>query len=346
MKSFENYSQVFTTKATDAGFSQVELNKCLDYAKPILLQGLPIIYNTSHFSVLTGYNQNYLRRAIRTDSTEYFYRVFKVSKVNGGFRTIKEPLPSLKEIQKWILQNILNKISISPYSKAYYRNRSIKDHARYHKNQKIVVTMDVEKFFDTITYEKILIIFSQLGYSMRVSTLLSKLCTLDNILPQGAPTSPYLSNIIMKEFDNEISKFCSSNNIKFTRYADDMAFSSNEIDISKLTAKVEAELKKIGLKLNREKTLEMPYDKRQLVSGIVVNEKIQVPRIIRDELRQAMYYIEQYGLENHLEKIKCKKSNYLKHLMGTANYILFINPKDQRTKDIMSKLKKLHQGEQ
>jgi RNA-directed DNA polymerase len=345
MKSFEKYSKEFEKKAIDAGFSQVEINQCLEYAKPIILQGLPIVYNTSHFSVLVGYNQNYLRRAVRTDSTDYFYRTFNVKKVNGGVRTIKEPLPSLKEIQKWILVNILNKISISPYSKAYYRKRSIRDHARYHKNQKILVTMDVEKFFDNISFEKILGVFINLGYSTKVSQLLSKLCTLEKMLPQGAPTSPYLSNIIMKNFDREISKHCLSNDIKYTRYADDMAFSSNEIDILNLTFKVEEELKHIGLKLNKEKTLEMPYGKRQLVSGIVVNEKIQVPRIIRDELRQAMYFIQKHGLENHLEKINCKKANYLNHLMGLANYILFINPKDERTKNIMIKLKEEYKNE-
>ena len=85
----------------------------------------------------------------------------------------------------------------------------------------------------------------------------------------------------------------------------------------------------------------MGRNQRQVISGIVVNEKVQVPRKKRDELKQAMYYIDKFGLEDHLRKIDCSKSNYLKHLLGIANYITFINPNDSKTITIKDKIYKM-----
>ncbi|CAA0260671.1 reverse transcriptase domain-containing protein [Tenacibaculum maritimum] len=341
MKTFEIYKQEFTKKALDAGYSADELNKCLIYAEPLYNRRLPIIYNLSHFSAYVGYNAKYIRRAIKTDSTKFFYREYSILKKNGSLRVINEPLPSLKEIQKWILDNALNNMAISAYAKAYTFNRSIKDHVKYHKNQKSLLTLDIENFFNNITADKVEKLFINKGYSLLVSNLMSKICTLKNCLPQGAPTSPRISNILMLPFDDKISKYCKTKgNIKYTRYADDLAF-SGEINKEEIVELVTNELKELGLTLNIDKTIEKKQSQQQIISGIVVNKKIQVPRKKRDELRQSMYYIEKFGLENHLVKIKCSKSNYLKHLLGIANYIIFINPKDEKTIEIRTKLFKM-----
>lgn len=344
MKTFDSYKEEFTKKALDSGYSADELHKCLIYAEPLYNKRLPIIYNLSHFSALVGYNSKFIRRAIKTNHTKFFYRKYSIPKKNGKLRFINEPLPSLKEIQKWILDNILNNIPISAYAKAYTFNRGIKDHVKYHKNQKSVLTLDIENFFNNITSDKVEKLFIDKGYSPLVSNLLSRLCTLNNSLPQGAPTSPRISNILMLSFDNEISNYCKPKlidgktvQIKYTRYADDLAF-SGEFEMEDITKLVNRELKKLGLNLNKDKTIEKRENQQQIISGIVVNKKIQVPRNKRDELRQSMYYIEKYGLENHLAKIECTKSNYISHLLGIANYIVYINPNDKKTLEIRAKL--------
>ncbi|MEY8862480.1 retron St85 family RNA-directed DNA polymerase [Tenacibaculum singaporense] len=337
MKTFQSYKKEFSKKAFNSGYSLDELNKCLVYAEPLFNKRLPIIYNLSHFSALVGYNSKFIRRAVKTNHTIYFYRKYSIPKKNGSQRLINEPLPSLKEIQKWILDNVLNNIPISAYAKAYTFKRSIKDHVKYHKNQKIVLTLDIENFFNNITSEKVELLFLSKGYSSLISNLMTRLCTLQNCLPQGAPTSPRISNIIMYSFDEKISSYCKKNEIKYTRYADDLAF-SGEIDKEEIIKLVVEELNEIGLSLNKDKIIERKQNQRQIISGIVVNRKIQVPRKKRDELRQAMYYIEKYGLENHLAKIDSSKSNYLKHLLGLANYIVNINPKDEKTILIREKL--------
>jgi len=337
MNDFEKYQKAFSEKAIGNGFSTDEINRCLKYSKPIINNGFPIIYNTSHLGACIGYNKSYLKRA--SAYTKSFYKTHVILKKNGKQRYLSEPLPSLKEIQYWILENILTKVKISKYSKAYSANRSIKDHVRYHKGQKIVLTLDIEGFFDNITLPKVQDIFLKIGYSKLISNLLAKLCCLEECLPQGAPTSPRISNIVLNNFDEVISEYCRKNDIKYTRYADDLAF-SGDFSSDDLIHLVSTELNHIGLFLNESKTMVMSGNQRQIISGIVVNSKAQVPREKRDELRQALYYIRKHGLEDHLERINCTKANYVRHLLGIANYILFINPKDIKTLAIKEELKK------
>ncbi|NVK09830.1 MAG: RNA-directed DNA polymerase [Tenacibaculum sp.] len=325
--TFNKYKKLFTEKAINSGYSEDNIVKCLSYAEPIINKGFPVIYNTSHLSSLVGYNKNYLKRAV--NHTKYFYRKFEISKKDGTKRVLLEPLPSLKEIQNWILNEILYKHKVSRYAKGYIPNRSIKDHVRYHTKEEKVLTLDIKKFFDNVSFELVEKIFIHIGYSKIISNLLTKLCFLDGKLPQGAPTSPYISNIILFEFDEKISKYCSNNNLKFTRYADDLAF-SGKIKKTELVKLVRSELKALGLKLNNEKIKLMKRNQPQIISGIIVNEKAQVPKRTRNQIRNEMFYIKRFGIDSHMQKTNQTKSKlaYLKHLIGKINYLLTINPKD------------------
>lgn len=340
MVTFDKYKKKFTEKAIQTGYSADEVNKCLDYAKPILEKNLPVIYNTSNLSALVGFNKQYLKRA--SAYPDYFYKEHIIPKKSGGVRRLYEPLPNLKDVQGWIAKNILNEIPISRYAKAYVYDRSIKDHVKFHDGQKVVLTLDIEKFFDNINLDIVEEMFLSFGYSKLVSNLMAKLCCFKKKLPQGAPTSPVISNIIIKPLDDILSEYCRAKELKYTRYADDLAFSGDKIEKAELESIISKTLRNLGgLKLNSDKTMIMRDNQRQTIAGIVVNAKTQVPREKRDELRQAMYYIEKFGLEDHLQKINCSKSNYIKHLLGIANYITFINPKDEKTKVIKEKLYKL-----
>ena len=325
--TFNKYKKLFTEKAINSGYSEDNILKCLSYAEPIMKKGFPVIYNTSHLSSLVGYNKIFIKRAV--NHTTYFYRKFEISKKNGTKRVLLEPLPSLKEIQSWILEEILYNHKVSRYAKGYIPNRSIKDHVRYHTKKEKVLTLDIKKFFDNVSFKLVENIFVKIGYSELISNLLTKLCFLDGKLPQGAPTSPYISNIILLEFDEKISKYCSDNNLKFTRYADDLAF-SGKIKKTELVNLVRAELKKLGLKLNNDKIKLMKQNQPQIISGIIVNEKTQIPKRIRNQIRNEMFYIKKFGIESHMQKTNQTKSKsvYLKHLLGKINYLLTINFKD------------------
>ncbi len=323
--NFENYKTAFKHKATEAGYSFDNLMKCLVYAEKLFANNVPVIYNTTHLAALVGYEKHYIKRAIA--HTQFFYAKYKIRKNNGGIRTISEPLPGLKEIQLWILENILYKIPISKYAKAYVPKMNFKQNLYFHKKQPKVLCLDLENFFPSITFNYVEQIFRSIGYSNVVSNLLAKLCCLNGNLPQGAPTSPYLSNIFMNPIDDIISNYCKENKIRFTRYADDLTF-SGEFDQTAIIELVQNTISNFNLKLRPEKTKLMTQSMRQVVTGIVVNEKLQVQFRKRNKLRQEIYYIKKFGLQSHVQRKQITKGNYLLHLLGQVNYILLINPED------------------
>jgi len=334
------YKIDFTAEAHKMGLSKRSIQHCLDYAEVLISHNVPIIYNPSHLSSLVGYKKEYLKKAAL--HTSYFYRNFEITKKNGKKRPIAEPLPSLKEIQIWILENILEKVEVSPFAKAYKPKTSLIENLKFHKNQPKVFTLDLENFFPSIKMEWVEKVFLELGYSKMVSNLLAKLCTKDSALPQGAPTSPYLSNLIFKEADAIISEFCKQRKIKYTRYADDLSF-SGDFDENELLDKVTETIKTLHLRINESKTKLMTPDMRQTVTGIVVNDKPQVTFTKRNELRQAMYYIMKFGFEEHRVYKEINQANYLEHLLGKINFVLQINPKDfefSRYKALLIDLKK------
>lgn len=322
---FSHYEDTFTKEASKMGYSSQDIERCLDYAEILYSNDVPVIYNSTHLSVLVGYKKEYLKKAAL--HTKYFYRDFEILKKNGKKRLLSEPLPSLKEIQLWILKNILYKRAVSPFAKAYKPNVSLIENLKFHKNQPKVFTLDLENFFPSIAIESVEKVFFSLGYTKAISDLLSKLCTRDGTLPQGAPTSPYLSNLIFEDADLAISQYCIKQKIRYTRYADDLSF-SGEFDENELLDEVNEAVSKMNLKINTSKTKLMTANQRQTVTGIVVNEKVQVVFHKRNELRQAMYYIQKFGIDEHREYKEIDQANYLEHLLGKINFVLQINPKD------------------
>jgi len=324
--NFEQYKIIFEKQASNSGYSEVNIQRCISYAEKLFLSNAPVIYNTSHLSALVGYKKNYLKKAVIY--TPYFYRNFEILKKNGKKRKISEPLPSLKEIQIWILENILSKVEISPFAKAYRKKISIKDNLKFHKNQPKVFTLDLENFFPSINTESVESIFHNIGYSKILSNLMAKLCTKDNELPQGAPTSPYLSNIYFKSADELISKYCLGRKIMYTRYADDLSF-SGEFDENELLKVITDVVNSLNLHINESKTKLMTPNMRQTVIGIVVNKKMQVVFHKRNNLRKDIYYIKKFGIDQHIKHRNIKQSNYLEHLIGKVNFVLQINPDDK-----------------
>ncbi|SDF84926.1 RNA-directed DNA polymerase [Paenibacillus sp. cl6col] len=316
------------------------IDSCLNYAEKLFLKDIPVIYDVTHFSKLVGYKEAYIMKV--SNSQGSFYREFKIpKKKKGEYRDIYEPLPNLKNIQRWILDEILNKLKPSPYSKAFRVGYSIKDNAKYHRNQKKLLNLDIKDYFKSIGYKKVYNFFRSLGYSKHVSVVLANVCTLDDELPQGAPTSPMLSNLITQRLDLRIAKFASKNKIRYTRYADDLTFSGDfeEGIVINFVRKV---LLSDGFLINEQKTRVRKQNQQQEVTGIVVNEKLQASKKYRKSLRQKIYYIKRYGLEDHISKIEFdNKIRYLYHLLGTANFILNVNPNDEEAKEYFNYLKQL-----
>ena len=174
-----------------------------------------------------------------------------------------------------------------------------------------------------------------------VSETLSGICTLNGSLPQGAPTSPYLSNLIFKKIDDQISQFCRSKNINYTRYSDDLTFSGDK-NIFGVINFTNERFKENGFSINQDKLRTRRKNESQEVTGILVNEKLQAPKITRKYFRQATYYIRKFGLTSHLDYTENKRKNSIQHLIGIGNFINYINPKDTSSKKNLVFLKKIY----
>lgn len=262
-----------------------------------------------------------------SNRVESNYQIFKIKKYNGSYRTIYSPKPTLKHLQKNILHNILNNKQISKYAKAYHQNISLKDNALPHTNQKVILKLDIIDFFENISFYDIYqTCFPEVYFPKPIGQLLTYLCTYESRLPQGAPTSAYISNLVMKEFDEELGSWCEQNNIAYTRYSDDMTF-SGDFNPHEVISKVRKMLYRLNLKINNKKIKVIYHHQCQKVTGLVVNEKVRVSAKYRDKVRQEIYYIKKYGLLNHLNKIGFQEepTKYLNTLYGKVLYILSIN---------------------
>lgn len=271
------------------------------------------------------------------------YQIYKIKKHNGKYRTIYSPNPLLKSIQRKILNNILNNKAISKYAKAYHQNISLRDNAIPHLNKKLVLKLDIIDFFENIEYPTIYkSCFNETYFPKSVGHLLTTLCTYESRLPQGAPTSSYISNLIMKDFDNEIGTYCEQHNISYTRYSDDMTF-SGDFNPREIISLVRKQLYKLGLKINNKKIHVINNSQQQNVTGIVVNKKIQVSSSYRNKIRQIIYYIKKYGLKDHLNRINYQESpsTYINSLYGKTLYVLSIDKTNKEFIDYQEYLKEL-----
>jgi RNA-directed DNA polymerase len=333
--NIRQYKKSFSEKARLNGYTKHQTDKCLTYAENLFRHGVPIIYNAEHLSLLCGYKKNYLLKAIIR--SPFYYRTFQIKKKNGGLRTIKEPLPGLKQTQLWILRNILEPIPVSRFAKAYKKNVSLRENARFHQHQPMVLTVDLVDFFGSINTKAIYKIFRGFGYAQPMASFLAKLCTLNNQLPQGAPTSPYLSNLVFRELDEEIGAYCIKQGIRYTRYADDLAF-SGDFNPKDLVLFLSSVFSNKPFIINEKKTRIMRPHQRQIVTGIVVNNKTQAPAQFRKKVRQELYFIEKFGLQEHARSQGKSPFSCYEQLKGKIQFIQQVNPMNNKSDNQLKEL--------
>ena len=330
--NYTQYAKKFSDRSCAEGKDQGYIDRCLAYAKPLMERGLPVIYDVQHFSLLVGLRLEYLYSMAYAQYR--FYRGFTIPKKNGKNRRIYEPLPMLKGVQHFILHSILEKTPCHPCSKAYRQDSSIKGNARFHRAQPVLIKLDLKNYFPSLHVSQVYNLFyKNFGYSKSLSALMARLCTLKEVLPQGAPTSPYLSNLLTTDLDKDIFSFCQSNgSLRYTRYADDIAISGN-CDPTVIIPAVTRIVKAHSLELNTNKTTVLKPSRRQVVTGVVVNQKLQAPKDYRRAIRLELYYCKKYGIEEHLNhqiayKGKIAPLSYCQIMLGRINYCLHLNSVD------------------
>jgi retron-type reverse transcriptase len=285
------------------------------------------------------------------------YQHFLVPKKTGSERLISAPMPRLKRAQYWILGNILEKIPLHDAAHGFRPGRSIVSNALPHCQAYIVLNHDFKDFFPTLKYPRIRGLYRSLGYSKQVATILALLTTEPNNqcveldgdhyyvkrgerhLPQGAPTSPALTNLLCRRLDARLQGAAHSLGFCYTRYADDVTFSANR-DNAKNLRKLQWRLEKIvaeeGFQLHPEKSRVMRNSTQQEVTGIVVNEKPSIDRKTLRRFRALLHQMEHQGPDG------CHwgdSPNVLSTAKGYANFIAMVDkPKGQRYLDQIARI--------
>lgn len=275
------------------------------------------------------------------------YRSVLIPKRDGTARKLCIPDTLLKLVQRNILHHILDLLPVSSYATAYRKGVTIVSNVSCHSQKEKILKLDIHDFFGSIPF---ILVYQSVFHSDRfpssVGTLLTHLCCYNGCLPQGAPASAAISNLVMKPFDEYMGKWCGERGITYTRYCDDMTFSGS-FEAYKVKNKVRSFLRVIGFELNEKKTKLLLAGQRQSVTGVVVNEKPQVSKEYRTKLRQEVYYCLKFGTESHLAHMNPQDSGtkesaerYLQRLRGKINFVLQVNPQDEYFKAARERLRK------
>lgn len=301
-----------------------DFNAVSSYIATLLERDLPVIIGINHLAKLIGIDSYVLKSMVT--SSHSFYRSFTIPKRRGGEREIDAPYPSMLKAQSWIYDNILSKIEVNDAAMGFVPKRSIVDNAFVHNGKRSVLMMDVKDFFPSIKWYKVYAVFMRIGYPKNISQYLASLCCLNGCTPQGAVTSPCLSNIICRRLDIRINKLARSFNLVYTRYADDVTFSGGVIPQRFLTI-VSDIFKDEGFEINSEKTKVIRGQHRKIVTGISISSgKLTVPKTKKRQVRQAVFFIRKYGLKEHQQRIGNSDPIYLRRLIGYLHFWQNVEP--------------------
>jgi len=189
------------------------------------LLNLPVFTNVEELASLIHVDPK--RLGVLSKSSKRFYKKYTIPKRSGGTREIRQPSKEIKAIQAWILRNILDKLSPSEHATAFIHGKGLLQNVAPHSNNRYFVCLDIKDFYPSIGFHRVKNLFKVIGYFSYAPIILADLCTCDIGLPQGGVSSPAISNLIASKLDRRLSGYTSRRNITYTRYADDMTFSSN-----------------------------------------------------------------------------------------------------------------------
>lgn len=271
------------------------------------------------------------------------YKQFSLKKKSGGIRKISAPMPRLKNAQRWILDNILSQFELNEAAHGFRPSRSIVSNAVPHVGAKVVINADMKDFFPTVHYRRIKGVFRSLGFSEAVSIVLALLCSeseqtqveLDQetfyvargqrFLPQGAPTSPAITNLICRGLDARLEKTAAKLGFTYTRYADDITFSSknSDADVGMAIRRIKFAVADEGFTIHPDKTRILRSGRRLEVTGLTVNKKVSVSRKELRKFRATLHQIERDGSEG---KSWGNSGNVLAAIQGYANFVSMVDP--------------------
>ncbi|MBA4496090.1 reverse transcriptase domain-containing protein [Paenactinomyces guangxiensis] len=328
-----------------AGFSKDLQSFDMDEEK-LRLNKLPVIRTAEELAGKMGISLSELKWLTyhRDTATICHYHRFTIPKKSGGMREISAPKPKLRRAQEWVKTHILGGSEVHPSAYGFIPGRSTVDNAKCHLKRAAVIKMDLKDFFPSITFWRVKGLFQSFGYSAAISTLLALLCTEpprkqvqfdgkfyyvaigERQLPQGACTSPGITNLLCRRLDLRLTGLGEANGFTYSRYADDLTFSCDEEGLPQMGGVINTARHIIrfeGFRVNEEKTRVLRSSRRQKVTGIVLNEKVNISRKELRAFRALLHNVEKTGPE---------KQNIYHHpdfwgyIKGYASYIRMVRP--------------------
>lgn len=267
------------------------------------LLSLPILENLDDLSQSLRLPKEVISK-FSVNNDRYYHRI-EMKKKTGGIRHIESPLKELKAIQRWVLRYILDKLSPSVYAKGFVRNKSILDNAKPHEGNQYVLNLDLQDFFTNIQASHIYTLFKNIGYNNNIAFILTSFCTKGGYLPQGAPTSPALSNLVCLRLDHRISTYCKKRALTYTRYADDLCISGNKILIlQKASYLIKDIICDEGFTINIKKEKFLGPKVRREVTGLTVTPKITISKKNYCLYRKRIYDLVRTEIPNKHDIIK------------------------------------------
>lgn len=296
-----------------------------------------------HLASAVGLDADFLMAVVerRVDP----YRTFELAKASGrGSRKIAAPFPELAAAQRWILDNMLDKADPGPRSFAYQRTVSTKDCAAVHVGARWLVKADLQDFFGSINERRVAKIFRMTGTNEATSVQLAKLCTRVpysgnngetvrlGYLPQGSPTSGMLANLTARNLDRSLSRFAWKHQLRYTRYSDDITFSSaadfRRAQAEALIRVTRDHAMKNDFVLNERKTRICPPGSRLSVMGMLVDsDRVRLSTDFKKRLQWHVYGCKRFGLKNYsASKAFSDVEAYILHVHGLFAYALDVDP--------------------
>lgn len=285
------------------------------------------------------------------------YFNFQIPKKSGGVRNICSPNEDLKNIQikmndylqamyYYAKPECVHGFVYSPYSGG--SKNYIVSNAQIHCNKKHVLNMDIKDFFPSITAKQVREALTGPVFNMsdEIAVIVALLGTYKKVLPTGAPSSPILSNIVCLKMDKALQEYCSLKHLTYSRYADDLTFSSHEHITQEIIKEIQTIINNSGFSLNEKKFRLISSKGKQVVTGLVVNKKVNVDRRYIRRIRAMLYSWEKMGVEiaaaKHFQAKHLKTEDSQKFIKKLGGQIEFVGQVRGKNDEIYSKLYKYY----
>lgn len=323
-----------------------------------------ILPSQEEISQKFGYSYKALSSLIYP-TTNQSYETFIIPKKNGESRVINAPKPKLLNIQRKFADELAKIYKPKNCVHGFIQERSIVTNAQRHINKKYVLNIDLKDFFGSIHFGRVrnLLMSEPFNYPINQATILAQICCHNGILPQGAPTSPIISNIICWKLDAQLQQLAIDNRCTYTRYADDITFSFNvsrgklprsilrvntKSDEVLISPQLEKIIKENGFQINNNKIRLQGRNQRQAVTGVTVNKGLNLKRSYIRQTASMIHAWKKYGAiaaeQEYLKKFRLKgiqhwqKENiekedgefFIKVVKGRVNYIQMIKGRDDQ----------------